>query len=210
MSPRLSLLLAPLVLLCGCATSSSSGAPASSGGTGGSGSAVGNGNITVNAAGRSTSALFEGNSLTAPNVSVAVTEDAARGRVATAPVDLTLKKGEVVGVVGQQGQTKLQVQQQAGGLVAQGKFAGSPSALLFTPQKLEGRFLQCTYVLQRAAAPAAGTATGGSGGGGELTYEGKRNCVGAQNNITTVRLPATFTQLSPERQATILNLVLAR
>jgi hypothetical protein len=207
MSPRLSLLLAPLALLCGCATSSSSGAKASSGGTGGSGSAVGNGNITVNAAGRATSALFEGNSLTAPNVSVAVTEDAARGRVATAPVDLTLKPGEVAGVVGQQGQTKLQVQKQGDGLVAQGKFAGSPSALLFTPQKLEGRFLQCTYVMQRAA-PAAGSATGGSGG--ELTYEGKRNCVGSQNNAATVRLPATFTQLSAERQATILNLVLAR
>ncbi|MBF5043101.1 hypothetical protein FGE12_11945 [Aggregicoccus sp. 17bor-14] len=227
MSTRRLLLLVSLATLCGCATPSSQGASpgASSGGsaapssgTGGSGSAASSasgsgakveGNIVVNAAGRATSGQLKDGTLTAPQVSVSVDPKAARGRIAGATVDLTLSDSEVVGQVGSN-TTRLQFAQQGGQLMAKGMFAGSGSQLLLTPQKLEGQFLKCTYVLQRAGA-AAGSATGGSGGaGGELSYEGKRNCAGSREVPATVSLPAGFTGLSPAEQVTLLNLVLAR
>jgi hypothetical protein len=209
MSTRRLLLLAPLAVLCGCATSSSQGSAPSSGaasGTGGSGGGAVEGEIVVNAAGQATSGQLKNGTLTAPKVSVLVEPKAARGKIANATVDLTLSPSEIVGQVGSN-TTRLQLQQQGDQLVAKGMFAGSGSQLLLTPQKLEGQFLKCTYVLQHAG-PEAGSAAGGAGGG--LTYQGKRNCAGSREVPVTVSLPAGFTSLSAPEQVTLLNLVLSR
>lgn len=191
------LLLLPVALLWACASSSKATAPS------GAGASAVSGQIMVSAADRSTTASLKGKDLTGPQLSVSIDSKDARGSVIGAPVSLSLKESLVSGTVGAS-QTRLKVQPEAGGLRAEGLFAGRPASLVLSDQVLQGEFVSCSYSLRRAGVPP-GSAAGGSG---ELTYEGSRNCVGARVVPVSVTLPAGFTTLSPEQQATILNLVL--
>jgi hypothetical protein len=184
MSPSLrNALLAAAAALAGCASG-----PETGGGAGG--------DIILEVAGQATSARLEGGELTGPQLSLAIDQNAMRGRAYGAVVDVSLKENQVTGLFGGQ-QLNLQLQRhEAEGFRAQGTLAGALSDFTFTPDALEGSVGPCSYSLRRA--------------GGGLAYSGQRNCAGTRLTPTRLSFPAGFAERDWATQAAILSVMLTR
>ena len=162
----------------------------------------GGGDIVLNVSGQATSARLSQGELTGPQVSVALSRDALRGRAYGAVLDLSLSADRVTGLLGGQ-QVGLQLERlQPQGFRAQGPLAGTLSNFTFTPEALDGQVGPCSYSLRRVSRTEAGI---------PLVYQGQRNCAGTRLAPTTLTLPPFFATTGEEpAQAALLGLMLPR
>ena len=197
---------AALLTLCACASTAGSSSSASPGSTS---MDEAEGNLMIEAHGKTTYAELSGNALKGPQVDVTIESGKAKGEAYGAPVELALTQGQVTGEVGSK-PTQLQLQPTQGGLRAQGQFRGEQTAFSVSPNTLSGNVATCRYDLKRSNRGSAFGSAGVGGSGLGVDYSGERSCAGQPATEVKVTLPSGFERLAAAQQATILGVMLGR
>jgi hypothetical protein len=204
-------LTAALLVLGGCASSSSSTTSAGKGSAGAplasTSLSAAEGNVMIEAYGKTTYAALNGDSLEGPRVNVAIQGGTAKGEAYGAPVELALAQEKVEGKVGGE-PIELQLQPTKGGLRVDGTYRGRESSYAFSPNTLSGNVAACRYDLKRSNRSSASNSAGTGGSGLGTDYKGQRDCEGKPSTEVKVTLPSGFERLAPAQQATILGLML--
>ncbi|MFB1484839.1 hypothetical protein [Corallococcus sp. RDP092CA] len=131
--------------------------------------------------------------VTGPAFQVSRLPGELRGRVADAPVALSLGDEKVRGNIGAS-VVNLDVKKEGDALKAKGGFHGRPANLTLSPRELTVYVRDCTYRL-KAKEPGR-------------TYEGPRSCDRASSPPTEITLPDAFLAAPPTEQASLLLLAL--